>query len=189
MNGLEALLFAVFVIFVLFNLLIRFVVRKSKQRQKALPEETVTEGYPETFAGAEEDVRWLPAAEEGYAEQRDAREQGSAVFVRPVAPYEEDDVISRRRIDELEETGTPAAQHPGPLSLSTSREEEKETADVSKKREQASLGVLEGTMRRSYKADEEKASFWDRMEDLPALQKAIVLSEVLGPPKGISNSE
>jgi hypothetical protein len=159
-NGLEILLFGVFLIFVLANLLIRFLVRKTKSIRRAAGEETeVQERPPETSATG----LFSPVREIG------------------------DDVIGGEDLmgETMRVSGVRAPM-----------EETQEAAalfDKEKKQPGVGSGMEEhtrrfrGTIEAKKETQIQKETFWERVDTLPPLQRAIVLSEVLGPSKGIDS--
>ena len=179
MNGLEAIIFVIFVLFVLINLLIRFVVRKAKRGSEKSVPPAVKERAPESgYAGEEggEEESWIPAALREVFEVEGALQQVSS------EPGEE-------KIQKTQEIIEPAAQV---ADIPRTVEKEKIGAEMEARSEQwekPRLEKLEGTIEDLAGKEEQEASFWVRLERLPTLQRAIVLSEVLGPPKGIQKKD
>ena len=66
-------------------------------------------------------------------------------------------------------------------------EREMESGPESWKKER--LAKLETTIEVKTVIEEKTVSFWERIEKLAPLQRAIVLSEVLGPPKGLQQND
>ena len=168
MKGLEAILFAVFIIFVLINLLIRFAVRRSRRQREiggsapAKAEDAVSEYEEEPL---------FPSA---------VREAFDAEWALPQAALEtgEETTLERQA-----ETSMPAQQQssiPQPMERVEAVNEE-----VGNRR----IKLLEGTIEVLVKKEDEEPSFWERVGQLPSLQRAVVLSEVLGPPKGIEKTD
>jgi hypothetical protein len=159
-NGLEILLFGVFLIFVFVNLLIRFLVRKAKSIRKAAVEDTeVQERPPEAPAtGLFPTVRGIGNEE---IEGEDLMEETMRVSgVR--AP--------------MEETQEAAALF----------DKEKKQPGVGSGMEEHTRR-FRGTIEAKKETQIQKETFWERVDTLPPLQRAIVLSEVLGPSKGIDS--
>jgi hypothetical protein len=175
MNGLEAILFAVFIIFVLINLLIRFVVRRSRrQREKGGSAPADAEG---AFSEYEEDVK---AEEEPLFPPSGVREAFDAEWVPRQAVLQTREEIT---LESQAETGAPAEQK---SSIPPTMEREEAVSEEIATR---SMKSLEGTLEVVVGKEEKEQSFWERIGRLPALQRAIVLSEVLGPPKGIEKTD
>lgn len=174
MKGLEAVLFAVFIIFVLINLLIRFVVRRSRRQRKeggsapAEAEDAVSE--------YEEAVK----PEEGPLIPSVVREAFDAEWAFPRTALETGEETT---LEIQAETGAPAEQR---ISIPPTMEREKA---VSEEIGTGRIKQLEGTIEVVVNKEEKEPSFWERIGRLPSLQRAIVLSEVLGPPKGIEKTD
>jgi len=168
MKGLEAILFTVFIIFVLINLLIRFAVRRSRrQREKggsapAKAEDAVLE--------YEEGPLSPSAVREAFDEEWAPRQ--AALDLR------EETVLERQA-----ETSAPAEQK----SITPQSMERGEV--VSEGIGTGMIKSLEGTIEVVVNKEEKEPTFWERIGRLPSLQRAIVLSEVLGPPKGIEKTD
>ncbi|UCB45686.1 MAG: hypothetical protein JSV25_16005 [Spirochaetota bacterium] len=208
MNGLEAILFAVFVVFVLVNLVIRFFVRKAKRQKMEgvqQPQETTKEE-----SRFKEEEPWIPFQdfEEATPEiesvvqavikpelqnnnfQREiiAQEQVPGEFVQQESAVETPresqlqsesfprELDPRKRFDR-EIIARDQAPEVGRL------EREMESGPESWEKER--IEKLEGTIEVKTAFEEQTVSFWERIEKLTQLQKAIILSEVLGPPKGL----
>jgi len=174
MNGLEVILFAVFIIFVLINLLIRFAVRRSRRRRvegggaPAKAEDAVLE--------YEEDVKpeEMPLILSGDQEAFDA----VRTLQQAAIETGEKTILERQS-----EPGAPAQQQ---SSIPPAMEREKAVSEEVGTRR---IESLEGTLEVLVRKEEKQPSFWERIGQLPSLQRAIVLSEVLGPPKGISKTD
>ena len=81
------------------------------------------------------------------------------------------EVVQRKRFDRDQ------AQEAGRL--------EREMVDAPESWGKERIENLEGTIEVKTVIEEKAVSFWERIEKLTQLQRAIVLSEVLGPPKGL----
>ena len=168
MNGLEAILFAVFIIFVLINLLIRFAVRRSRRQRE------IGGSAP---AKAEDAVSEY---EEGTLIPSVVREAFDAEWALPQAAL---DLREETTLERPAETSAPAEQK---SSIPPTMERGE---GVSEEIETRRIKSLEGTIELVFKKEEKETSFWERIGRLPSLQRAIVLSEVLGPPKGIEKPD
>jgi len=158
MKGLEAVLFAVFIIFVLINLLIRFAVRRSRRQRE--------EGgsAPANAEGAVSEYEKEPLFPSAVMEAFDA--------VR---------TLQQAAIETGEET---TLERPAEQRSSIPPAMEREAA-VSEETGTGRIESLEGAIEVMVRKEEKEQSFWERVGRLPSLQRAIVLSEVLGPPKGM----
>ena len=157
MNGLEILLFGAFIIFVLLNLLIRFVVKKARGGNgKGEEARGDTYSLQVPAAGAPGDGGEISASntEPFYPARPVAGEGGRTEEAVPVE--EQGDITRRRAVQPEVGSGMEARAKSFKGSIETKKEER-----------------------------ERRDTFWTRIDALPALQRAIVLSEVLGPPKGI----
>jgi hypothetical protein len=166
MNGLEAILFAVFIVFVLINLLIRFFVRKAKRQKMegtTQPRET-----PDEEIVQENGQPWILL--QGLKEA--APEVEPSVQGKPIEP--------RVQFTAEQISGTQVVQRPEEISR-LEREIESRPESWEKDR----IEKLEGTIEVKTVVEEKEVSFWERIGKLTPLQRAIVLSEVLGPPKGL----
>lgn len=188
MNGLEALLFAIFIVFVLINLLIRFVVRRSRRRREGVQEDRPRAQAPgseyQESIGIEEGEVWIPS------EAPEAATAGAeSVVPEKPAPAdvatEPQEILFQRQAEKVEPGDTDSiAQAETEKGDAVQREIGTGMEDRSKEWAKQRLGKLEGTVEVIHEGEEREESFWERMERLPPLQRAIVLSEVLGPPKG-----
>ena len=182
MDGLEVILFAVFVVFVLINLLIRFIVRKSRRRREEGIEETTELSYSEEIGSGAEEPWVASKSREAFGEET----TGQSYATQQEVAAAREAIVVQRRIEEVEA----AAQEldvPSIVEEKGARKEEigAEMEDRSKEWEKRRIEKLEGTIEVLQKQEAGESSFWERIERLPSLQRAIVLSEVLGPPKGI----
>ncbi len=177
MNGLEILLFGALVIFVLANFSIRFLVRKLRSDRKA-----VSAGEEAEVQNRLPDVP-LPRQIGGTS---DAGAVENADLFYPVGGIMDDGVV-REEVER--ETGRVPAERSG----------EKETGKKAarfageEKRPGVGSGMEEyakrfrGTIEINKETEARGKTFWERVDTLPPLQRAIVLSEVLGPSKGIDS--
>jgi len=168
MKGLEAVLFAVFIIFVLINLLIRFVVRRSRRRRE--------EGGSAP-ADAEDAVSEY---EEGPLIPSVVRE---AIYSEWDLPRTALETGEETTLEREAETSAPA-ENKSSIPPAMEREEA-----VSEEIGNRRIESLEGTVEVLVRKEEKEQLFWERVGQLPSLQRAIVLSEVLGPPKGMEKPD
>jgi hypothetical protein len=201
MSGLEALLFAVFIVFVLMNLLIRSFLRKARRQKMEGTAFTRNTGEKGDLSYEEP---WLSSQdfEDETPEVRSAariREDSSVPFETESEPLEihtlADRAFQRSGTEDSSERASSEQSYQG--SGSTREEtsiQEREIKNSPGRRlesmekerwEKQRIEKLKSTLEIKTVAEEKSVSFWERMEKLAPLQKAIVLSEVLGPPKGL----
>jgi hypothetical protein len=193
MNGLEALLFALFIVFVLINLLIRFVVRRSRRRREGIQEDRPRAQAPgsdyQESIGVEEGEIWIPTGpgEAATAGAERVVQQEPAPVDVAAEPKE---MLFPRQVERVK-PGVSEGEVPAAMAKedTVKREIGTEMEDRSKVWAKQRLEELEGTIEVIHRGEKREASFWERIERLPSLQRAIVLSEVLGPPKGKEGAE
>ena len=177
MNGLEILLFGALVIFVLANFSIRFLVRKLRSDRKA-----VSVGEEAEVQNRLPDVPPLRqiggTADTGSSEDTDLFNSVQGIMGDGVVREDVKRETVRVPTESAgeKETGKNAARFAG---------EEKQPGVGSGMEEYAKQ--FRGTIEVNKEKEARRKTFWERVDTLPPLQRAIVLSEVLGPSKGINS--
>lgn len=159
MDGLEILLFGVFIIFVLANLFIRFLVRKAKGR---------------IWAEKEEGSLVMPAGAAGT---------GPFFPEMETVPDEEEKEEAVRETVRISSVSEPAGEIVKPQSFFDTEKEKPVVGSGMEERTRRFGGTIEVIQEKQKR----RKTFWERIDSLTPLQRAIVLSEVLGPPKGIDS--
>jgi hypothetical protein len=201
MSGLEALLFAVFIVFILVNLLIRSFLRKAKRQKKDGTAFTRNTGDKSDLSFGEP---WLSSQDfeeesPGVRSAARTKEDSRVTYETETEPLEIQKLADRAfQRSGTEASGERASSEQASQGSGSTREDlslqqreikngpglrleslEKEKWDKER------MEKLKSTLEVKIVAEEKSVSFWERMEKLTPLQKAIVLSEVLGPPKGL----
>ncbi len=200
MNGLQGILFGIFIFIVLLNLLIRFVVKKLKKEPELKGEQqsndikrassdiplTVREGE-ETFVHPmyrkEKEILIQEDEDALVSEMPDILDLGE-VRQRIGRQYltEQDQKIS----DKKKEPSSPLPLTESPEMVSQLEEElDTERKRYTKKWKEASIKELSGTIEEREIREEERVSSWDRIGGLSPLKRAVIFSEILGKPKGL----
>jgi hypothetical protein len=184
---MELLFLLIFFLFIVLNVVIGLVSSRAKKRRAALqkPTEEYASGVPETDRRTE-DVRPSAEGRKRGANEYFLQEQTSDSLVRSM--YEETADRERELHDSVEVMEKTPVSNAGPPSIPESVAVIAETETplaVAKSGEQETppeFPYFEGEKEESLPP----GSGWEHLKRLPSLQRAVILSEILGPPCALS---